>query len=166
MLAAERKELARRYQMPGAKIGTQVPGKLVQDAFTYTHPLVKIPCTASAVGSAFLTIEQDADFAILQRSAVVWTDGGLIASCAFDNWASQAVTVQLTDVGSGRVLCDPVYLSDYAGSAQVPHGLGQIKRFAAMQSLRLDYRLQTAIGGSSYLYVQLAFIGRKLFCEV
>ena len=140
--------------MPGAKPGTQRPGQLVTDDYSYSTEIITIQ--KSSRTSTFITIEQDANFQILQR---VYTVFDVIFSETDIN-AAVPVTVQMSDVSSSRVLSSVCMLSEYAGIARVPYTLGQRKILAAMQSVRFDF--ENLSDTTDYL-LQLTLIGRKLF---
>lgn len=151
---AERLAKARLYQFPGAKKGTQYPGKLVTDDFTYSTPVITIG--AGARSSAIVTIDQEADFQILQRAVTILNSG----TGRGNRNTAAPITVQMIDVASERVLSSVIMVSDYAGTAQTPFSLGQRKWLAAMQSVRFDFVNLSATDG--YI-IQLSLIGRKLF---
>lgn len=158
-----RRELVRKYQMPGARPGTQVPGKLIQDDYTYTHPLVVIS-TAAPTASAYITIEPDSDFDILSRSTCFIGSNLDADSASFDLNYGVGISIVLTDVASGQTLCRATQMDLYGGNGQTPFTLGQIKRFAARQMIKIDYAvINTAYFSADVAYLQTSFTGRKRF---
>jgi len=143
----------RAAQMPGAKPGTQIPGKLVVDEFIYSTGVFDL--LASGRATAIITIEQDANFVIVQRVAAFFLDGENVG----DVNDSAPVMVQMSDVSSGQVLNDWTKLQSYAGTAQQPFDVPQRKVLAAMQSVRFDFINNSA----ENFKIQLSLIGKKVF---
>lgn len=146
-------EKMRRAQMPGATPGTQAPGMLVVDEYIYSTPIIGI--NAGATATSILTIEPDADFVVLSRAATVFHQ----TANTFNTRIMHPVTVIVRDVASGRYLLQSTPLSSFAGIAQALYDLPQMKEFSARQSIGLQFTNHDAHA----VYVQLSFIGRKLF---
>jgi hypothetical protein len=143
----------RAAQMPGAKPGTQIPGKLVVDEFIYSTGVLEL--LANGRATAIVTIEQDANFVIIQRVAAIFINGEDVGNVN----DSAPVMVQMSDVSSGQVLNDWTKLQAYAGTAQQPFDVPQRKVLAAMQSVRFDF-----INNSDTDFkIQLSLIGKKVF---
>jgi len=143
----------RAAQMPGAKPGTQIPGKLVVDEFIYSTGILDLLSNGRA--TSIITIEQDANFVIVQRVAAFLLDGENVG----DVNDSAPVMVQMSDVSSGQILNAWTKLQAYAGTAQQPFDVPQRKVLAAMQSVRFDFINNSA----ENFKIQLSLIGKKVF---
>lgn len=144
----------RAAQMPGAKPGTQIPGRLVVDEYIYSTPIIALDANGGK-GTAIITIEPDADFVVLSRAVAVWYQ----TSSNYNTRRLHPVTVAMRDIASARYLLQSTPLSSFAGTGQALFDYPQVKEFAARQSVGVEL----TNNDTTAVYVQLSFIGRKLF---
>lgn len=104
-----------------------------------------------------VTIQADSDF-VCEKITIHEADGG--SGYTFSNFLIPTITVQLTDVGSGRALFDePVYLSAIAGNGFLPYNLPVPHRFSANSKIQASFVNPSS--GTDYTNVIMYLHGYK-----
>jgi len=145
-----------RWQMPGAKKGTQWPGKLIVDEFSYSTDIITLPITNGANTVTLLTMQNDAFFEIAKREIAI------IAPAAPVGFALP-VQITMFDAASGLELLKPTIASNFAGSGGLPLMLGQIKNLAPKQMVGVRFDYIGATYPDTDMTIQATFTGRKVF---
>ena len=122
----------------------------ISDTDIYTYSVDAVIPANSSITKTF-NVETDSLFTWMQTTAYI---EGFINDAS----AEPAVTVEINDTGSGRLLQQsPVYLLSMAGSARLPFILPRTREFKPNSSVRVKF---TNLGNTSQT-VQLNFQGIK-----
>ena len=128
-----------------------------RDYYVYSAPIANLPAGGSA--SFSISFQADADFVWQKASfqAYATTPVALTANTRI----IPAVTVQMTDTGSGRDLFDqPIPIPMIFGTGELPFIIPTPRLFAARSTLKIDF---TNLDASTAVYISLAFIGYKAY---
>lgn len=134
------------------------PGLVAEDWYTYSVLFLAVTPLNSFIGS--IQVEADSDFEIIKL-----TQFAMVADDVAQEESSRVLplaTVLLTDTGSGRNLMNQaVAIPALFGSAELPMILPKPKRLFARATLAVT--VQNLSSTIEYSYLQLSFIGKKIF---
>lgn len=124
----------------------------------YAYNILFQTLNAGTSQTANIQIQADSDFEIQKLTAFAANANTTEPA----NTAMPLVTVLLTDTGSGRQMTDiAVPISSLFGNAQLPFILPNTKILQARAVLAVQ--ISNFGSGVNYSYIQLSFIGRKIF---
>jgi hypothetical protein len=133
------------------------PRLLAEDFFVYLVSIGNLAAAAAAIGN--VQIQADADFE-WQMTSFFAVEHGAVAGQMLDT-VQIPITVQITDSGTSRMLLSaPVPLSMIAGIGRQPFILPVPRIFQSKSNIQVTF---LNFGAAAYDYVNLAFIGRKIF---
>lgn len=131
-------------------------GKVIFDDFCYVAEF--LPLAASGTSQQDVQITADSHFIILYTAAIVTA----VDNTTFVAIGSVPILSTWIDTGSGRQLSSAaVAFSNYFGSIQQPHVLGQPKLMRAGSTLSVKVQNLEAVARQ----VRCAFHGAKVFVE-
>ena len=129
---------------------------VIEEPFTYESHVETL--NNNSTQNDVIQIQADADFKLMATTYVATNDNGEPIDFTL---ASPTVNVLLTDTGNGRQLMEaPIAIPELFGTGQLPFIWPVPKIFAARSTLQVQY---IEFGGFSWQYIQLAFIGVKLY---
>lgn len=142
------RQLMARFQMVGAEKGTQFPGQLIVDDFTYSTDIFEI--NESQTITKLIETHNDSFFDIISRQ--IFFTGSIDTSL---------LEIEVFDAASDRLLLQRTPLQNFAGTGKLPHSSIQIKTLSPTQRLRINF--MRGSDGEGLATCQLSLTGRKVF---